>query len=310
MCCLFGMLDYAHAMSGREKSNTINTLARESEIRGTDATGVAYVRGNRLRIFKRPLAAHQMRFFIPGSSVAVMGHARTATQGSERYNANNHPFKGRCADMNFALAHNGVLRNDRELRERERLPETRVRTDSYVAVQLLEKQKSLNLDSLKTMAEAVEGTFAFTVLDSGENLYFVKGDSPLCLYHFKKDGFYLYASTEEILANAVRKLRLTNNPHGVLRPDCGDILRIGRDGGITRSSFDASRLVNRWGFWPDWDWPLPSCKGKNDGYLQELREMSGCYGYSPEEIDRMYLRGYSCDEIEEILCCDDLPDEF
>ena len=36
---------------------------------------------------------------------------------------------------------------------------TSVETDSYVAVQLLEKNKTLDFDSLKSMAEAVEGSF-------------------------------------------------------------------------------------------------------------------------------------------------------
>ena len=48
------------------------------------------------------------------------------------------------------------------------------------------------------MAEEVEGSFCFTVLDRKDNLYFVKGDNPLCLYHYPELGLYLYASTEEI----------------------------------------------------------------------------------------------------------------
>ena len=42
---------------------------------------------------------------------------------------------------------------------------TSVETDSYVAVQLLEQQKTLDFDSLQAMAEKVEGSFVFTVLD-------------------------------------------------------------------------------------------------------------------------------------------------
>ena len=66
----------------------------------------------------------------------------------------------------------------------------------------------MNLNSLKEMAEQVEDSSAFTVMDAQNNLYFVKGDNPLCIYHYPKTGIYLYASTEEILKKALDALRL------------------------------------------------------------------------------------------------------
>ena len=56
------------------------------------------------------------------------------------------------------------------------------------------------------MAEAVEGTFTFTVTDNTDNLYIVKGNNPLCLYHWPKLGLYLYASTEDILKRALQEI--------------------------------------------------------------------------------------------------------
>ena len=94
------------------------------------------------------------------------------------------------------LAHNGVLWNDKELRMEENLPMTSVETDSYVAVQLLEQQKALDFDSLQAMAEKVEGSFVFTVLDKDNSIWFVVGDNPLCVMFY--DGFLIYASTQEI----------------------------------------------------------------------------------------------------------------
>lgn len=82
------------------------------------------------------------------------------------------------------------------------LPSTPVKTDSYIAVQLLEQQKSLDIQSISEMAELVEGSFVFTVLDENNNLYFVKGDNPLALYHYDTCGLYVYASTEAILDRA------------------------------------------------------------------------------------------------------------
>ena len=132
-----------------------------------------------------------------------MGHTRMTTQGKASRNRNNHPFLGNAAGEMFALAHNGILYNDQLLRRTNRLPKTKIETDSYIAVQLIEQKKVLDFSSLKYMAEQVEGTFTFTVLDKKENLYFVKGDNPLCLYHYPRHGVYLYASTEAILTSAL-----------------------------------------------------------------------------------------------------------
>ena len=81
------------------------------------------------------------------------------------------------------------------------------------------------------MAEEVEGSFCFTVLDRKDNLYFVKGDNPLCLYHYPELGLYLYASTEEILRNAIGKMRLAGQPESITL-HCGDILKIDAHGRI------------------------------------------------------------------------------
>lgn len=83
----------------------------------------------------------------------MIGHTRHSTQGSERQNRNNHPFSGRVPNTRFALAHNGVLINDDLLREQYQLSKSKIETDSYVAVQLIERQRELSFASLRFMAE-------------------------------------------------------------------------------------------------------------------------------------------------------------
>ena len=175
MCCLFGLIDYGHTLSGKQKSRIISTLATACEVRGKDATGIAYNNNGKLCIYKRPLPASLMRFKIPADAHVIMGHTRMTTQGSAKKNYNNHPFLGQAGDDTFALAHNGVLWNDYELRHERLLPHTKIETDSYIAVQLIEQQKALHPQSLKNMAEELEGSFCFTVLDKADNLYVVKG---------------------------------------------------------------------------------------------------------------------------------------
>ena len=153
MCCLFGLLDIKHNLSSREKQHILSILGTICEARGIDATGYSYVSNRNLIIKKKAVPAHEMPFNIPKDAYVIMGHTRMTTQGSAARQRNNHPFLGKLPKSQFALAHNGVLTNDKLLRKTENLPQTNIETDSYIAVQLVEKEKTLDFNSLRAMAE-------------------------------------------------------------------------------------------------------------------------------------------------------------
>ena len=81
MCSLFGLIDFKESLSTHTKNKILNTLARECQVRGTDATGIAYNFNDRLRIYKRPIPARKMKIHIPHGVNVVMGHTRMTTQG-------------------------------------------------------------------------------------------------------------------------------------------------------------------------------------------------------------------------------------
>ena len=303
MCCLFGLIDYSHRLTGRQKGQLMRALAVESEARGTDAAGVAYNSGGSLHICKRPGPAHKLNLFIPEDAYVVMGHSRMTTQGKAKFNRNNHPFTGKVPGTKFALAHNGVLYNDMTLRRSRALPDTRIETDSYVAVQLIEQQRALTPASLKTMAEAVEGSFVFTVLDDQDNFYFVKGDNPLCLLQFPSLGLYVYASTEAILRMALNDLWLNREPSKKITVDGGEILWITPDGARLSEHFTwedscfSGWYFNRRGG----HLCAPGISRAERQYLRELKNIASYLGYTGEEIDAMLANGWSTDEIEEAI---------
>ena len=185
MCALFGWLDYKGIVPYKVLKRLTQALANAAEERGTDAAGISYIKDGKVTIFKRPKAAHKIHFNPPEGTTAIMGHTRMATQGDKFQNFNNHPFSGSAEDTSFAFAHNGVLWNDKELRKEKLIPDTYIETDSYVAVQLLESKNKLDFDSLRYMAETVEGNFTFTVLDQDNSLYIIKGSNPMCLLRFE-----------------------------------------------------------------------------------------------------------------------------
>lgn len=304
MCGLFGYINYSGERI-KNLSDLTNSLARQSAVRGTDATGISFCDGGRLNIQKESKPAYKMDFKHPDNIRSLIGHTRHSTQGSERKNYNNHPFVGRCRNTNFALAHNGVLLNDKELRKEYHLLKTKIETDSYIAVQLIERNKELNFKNIKNMAELTEGSFSYSILDDKNNIWLVKGDSPLSILHFKNLKIYVFASTEEILFKALVDVPLLfkeikKGAYEEMEINEGDILKIRYDGVLEKDTFKYSCYYGRnW-----WDYGFFGKRdNKKKDYLDDLKAVAVFQGFEPSDIDRLALAGFSYDEIEEYIYC-------
>lgn len=268
MCGLFGVYCYGKGKSQTTIKTLVESLSVGAAVRGTHATGISYLNSKReMVIDKAPESAYKFSGCskIPFGTRVVMGHTRHTTQGSEKKNYNNHPFLGVPNKREvFALAHNGVLDNDMELKVLYNLPEQKVETDSYVAVQLVEHKKKINMESVRWMGEQVEGMFTFTILDHKNQLYVVKNDSPMNIIHFPKLEMYVYASTLEILHNALlsfpetKKIileilqgkRTAVDELNYLEPQAGQIFLFKQDGTVVLDAFKpqdrVSKYQNRW----------------------------------------------------------------
>ena len=301
MCGLFGFSNYSNS-NIKDLSVLTNSLAKQSAIRGTDATGVAYCSGKGIAICKEPKSAYKMEFKHSNDITSLIGHTRHASQNNEKKNRNNHPFKGSYSSFEFALAHNGVLTNDKELRKKFQLPKTKVETDSYIAVQLLESQRFLNFDSIKYMAEKTEGSFSYSILDKKNNIYLVKGDSPLSIVHFPNSKVYVYASTEEILYKSLVDSSLFTEikagQYETISISEGDILKLCPDGTIERGTFEYSYYLGcNW-----WNYGSYIC-GSNaqENYIDSLKSVASYQGISEGVIDELLDQGFTLEEIEEYI---------
>lgn len=302
MCAIFGVLDYKGKLGAVQILRMVKALGTAAEIRGTDATGIAFFQRDKLCIQKAPKPAHKMKYRIPADAHYIMGHTRYATQGNAKQNQNNHPFPGRAGKQAFSLAHNGVLTNDWELQFSENLPKTDIKTDSFVAVQLIEKQKELSFESIQKMAEMVRGSFTFTILEQ-DGLYFVKGENPLSIYHYTELGVYLYASTDEILENALFSLKMGEAEHEIIDLEAGDILKIDNQG---QQILDFFRIDSHLIYRPPYGLFAPNQKrSKNhitqQEYIQAMKTVAVFHGLEAEDIDSLIADGYTLDDIEDII---------
>lgn len=304
MCSLFGIIDNKNRLSGKNLRNILKVLAEECEVRGTDATGIAYNCLNWIHIYKKPVRGSLFRYYLPDTVHIVTGHTRMTTKGCEKNNVNNHPFYGKAGKTRFALAHNGVLYNDEELRKAEKLPDTPIETDSFVAVQLLEKSGEISFEAIRSMAERLNGTFCFSILTDNNEVYLVKGNNPLHIYDC--GGFYVYASTKDILDRTLKRCRIANAVSVKIAE--GDILKFSADGTIQKSSF-----VMQDNYYGLTGWAKGYCAdfyGETDIYderLDEIIEFCSYFGVNEEDIILLVEYGYSYDEIEELLY---FPDEL
>ena len=294
MCAIFGFVNYRHLLSKKQLKDLVRDLSIESEARGTDASGIAYVKNGELKIYKKPKPAHKVRFYFPENTTILTGHTRYTTQGNAKFNYNNHPFKGSTSDGEFALCHNGVIYNDDIIAEKEQLPKTKIKTDSYIAVRLIEKYGSLNFDTIARMSETVQGNFVFTMLCDDNTLYISKGDNPICLLHFKTLGLYVYTSTKQIMTNVIKGSFLEKYRFDIIDVDEGEMIRIDKNGVLTRENFIpeyscGSCVHGYYGFYD---------KADPDGYLLEVCNM---FGVTQDDIIKLFEIGYSDEEIEVML---------
>ena len=301
MCGLFGFSCYGNEPV-KNLSVLTNSLAEHSAVRGTDATGIAFCK-NGIQIQKEAKSAYALDFKHPDNIRAVIGHTRHATHGDAKKVFNAHPFYGKTSNAKFALTHNGVLYNTASLKIAYDLRNSKIETDSYIAVQLIEKQKQLSFDSIRFMAETVSGSFSFAILDDKNSIWLVKGDNPLSVLHFPKKKMYVYASTDEILYKAVvDSILFTDLKYGKFSEvtiDDGTILKINSDGTLEKETFHFYESV---GF--AW-WEYGGYSSKNvryeDEYLDNLRMMAWYQGMDADEIDALIAEGFTPEEVEGYL---------
>ena len=185
------------------------------------------------------------------------------------------------------------------------LPRTKIETDSYVAVQLLEQNKRLTFDSMGQMAEQIDGSFSFSILDEKENIYLIRGDSPLSVIYLTKIKTYVYASTDQILWRALSSCVLSELKSGNFEEvdiNEGMILRISPEGKLTFGEFKYHPSLYNYRYTGWHNNFLIKEDGKTDNdYIDSLKSMSSIFGYTPDDIDYLIDTGFSPDEIEDLM---------
>lgn len=268
MCSIFGTtIDDIRLISG---------LAIEGESRGKDATGVAILHNNNLSIAKKDVKASEFPWEkMPiGKDVNFwLGHTRKTTKGDEHDNYNNHPFINK--DKDFVLAHNGVINNDESLKKRKDLDDTKIETDSYVAVQLLDtiqymhQKEELDIEIVKEVCELLAGSFALSILTKNK-LYLLRHTRPLNIAYNGQD--LIYASTQEMIVDSMKYVG-KNNITSYINTFVGEI----EDDTIYEFDLETRKFINHEEFIPSYSYSYTSYKTKTNVVDDKFYEKSSYY---------------------------------
>ena len=118
----------------------------------------------------------------------------------------------------------------------------------------------------------------------------------MCLLHFDTIGLYIYASTETIMKKTLKQLGLHKFESKRVDTEEGDILRIDKNGKITRSRYEPKIYHSKYMSWYDYE---------DSSYYNMHEEIllayCGCYGVDSSDVELLLEFGYTCDEIEDML---------
>lgn len=264
MCGLFGIVSYGHS-NVEIITKMAKALGKASEIRGVDAGGFSYIDVNDGKMtIKRNKKAISMSgvFDEPITGRVLMGHTRFGTGASEKFNYNNHPFPS--TKGTFTMAHNGIINNDYELEDELALPPTKVQTDSYIVVRMLDHlhEGKLNEETIKDVAERLEGTFTLSFQDK-HSIWIAKHNNPIYILNIKELGMIVYASTDDILQTALDKFydydfigylmsRSGDAYSETISCISGDILHILQDGSMETFKFKPKPVTTH--YYPPTKW--------------------------------------------------------
>jgi len=191
MCGIAGIL--RKDLEFEVTENDIINMLIMLESRGKDATGIAWEDNKRYRVLK---AAVRVNDFIDlevfkknlpemVKSKTILFHTRAATNGSPKFNGNNHPIHN---DKGMII-HNGVVYPS------EVLPAKGV-TDSEQLMLSVQKY------GFKEGISKLCGSMAFSYIDFTDGAVYLYSEiSPICYYIEK--GTLIFASTNLILAKGL-----------------------------------------------------------------------------------------------------------
>lgn len=214
MCGIFGVIASDKCgLSNSDLVKSINELAKMSESRGKDSSGLAVLnkKSNNLDVFKGPIPITDLLknntvkdsinngFSKNSKSNLAFGHSRLVTNGSQLNSHNNQPvIKG-----DSIAIHNGIIVNGNELWKKYNDIEKEYEIDTEILLAIINRKIKLNKDSLsKIISDSVMeayGTIATAIYFKELNRFVLTSNNGSLYTIAKENEFICFASEFSIL---------------------------------------------------------------------------------------------------------------
>jgi glucosamine--fructose-6-phosphate aminotransferase (isomerizing) len=243
MCGIMGYVRTRKAIAPRRQ--VLDALMAGIESRGAHASGVAAMNDKSIVWAKQPIPSRQ---FIKGewwekalklNPQLLVGHARFATHGSAKDNANNHPHISE--DNRWMIVHNGIILEDPKGIKCKGL------CDSEIILRMLERD-GID-DTVNAMQSWATSWYSVLAIDTKEKILYAWRDSrtPLVIADLSKEiGGMIFCSTRGILEEAIEKAGIKKNTVKVysFRPAMIYSFPLGCDAGLI--NLDLPLAENDW----------------------------------------------------------------
>lgn len=231
MCGILGLMHYSGSAPGHIQAKSfrkaITDLLKGSQIRGSDASGLAVLTDENLSLFKTNLGANDFVKTANYSELlkginrkdvfrAAIGHTRSMTKGDEQYNINNHPIIAN----RIVGVHNGVISNDDALFSRYGTDLKRSgEVDSEIIFRLIDYHRRNGktlVESVQETCSVMSGSFTCAFIDTEEPSYVTifsnSTYSNAFIYVYESTKTIVFASSEYILDSALEH-KAVLDPH-------------------------------------------------------------------------------------------------
>jgi glucosamine--fructose-6-phosphate aminotransferase (isomerizing) len=227
MCGILGFTSNNSKLDYGKIKDNLSQLFLLSESRGKESSGIAIkdFASGKINILKEPIPASQLiktqeyfsflEKFLPAKTdqpVALIGHSRLVTDGSEDDNNNNQPV----VKSKGVVIHNGIVTNVKDLWTKYGNKIKRAyEVDTEIILDLLR----LGIDAGKALEEALkdvfrelEGAASIAILmEDSHNLLLATNTGSLYCGINKKDNILFFASEKYIISKLIKTLDNSQN---------------------------------------------------------------------------------------------------
>ena len=207
MCGIFGYIGKKH-----NATESVLSGLKRLEYRGYDSWGIGVRHNGLILVDKHVGKISEAQVKLPSSSMAI-GHTRWATHGAVN-DTNAHPHFS--SNNSFILAHNGIVENYQELKDRlfKKNFSFKTETDTEVIVRLIEaklKKTSRLQDAIRQAFSEFEGRNTIIVLSKDGKIITARNGSPLVI-GINQDLSEIYLSSDTLsFAPFVKKIIVLDN---------------------------------------------------------------------------------------------------